>query len=524
MLGHFRDVWVVDINAFCFLRFWSMPLGHQTKDQHVALMLVLLFMLDSYVCCQSQYGGSHIRVHLDWLAATAAASSTCVTACLQHLENLVRLLRRGRDKVLCEVHTELGQPSQVLRVGDIGSPLGLQLSLRELSVVPQPLLVLALAALQQLLMLRSFKKQPVRLARLLLCTLGTAAAGIALKLSVLHLLLHGLLLLLELQLSACLDCGIAQALQLVAGLVAAIHHLADLEADGLCALAQHRERVEVAQLRSALNELLVRMVGAEVHEVREQRIDEVADWVVGRVQHELEVLQLEEDHDLDGERGIVRCAYTLAVDVELIGDGAQLREHERSGHLCVLVAALGSMPAEHMKPLVDVWDEYCWAMHNVALDGTLRVLGIHHDDLKRVDRDGVHDGDRLVQHGVLEQRERPALVLLETVAVPDLEVLVRVCDVAVHEAHAREEQPLALGARDGPVLAAQVPYTTTLAILDCALSDPHHFGVARVAELEAHVVTVVVGCTRSAGWAEPEGCVACLVSCGGLEDVQDLCL
>ena len=151
------------------------------------------------------------------------------------------------------------------------------------------------------------------------------------------------------------------------------------------------------------DELLVAVARPEVHKVREDRIDEIADGVVRRVEHHLQVHDLVEDHDFDGERSVVCRPDAHRVVVELIRDGPQLGEGQCPGDLCVEVVVLGAVPAEDMQPLVGLRDHYRRPVHDVPLNVAVLVLRVDHDDLKGVDGHGIHDADGLVDYRVLKE-------------------------------------------------------------------------------------------------------------------------
>jgi len=131
--------------------------------------------------------------------------------------------------------------------------------------------------------------------------------------------------------SLALACGTGEAarLQLGSRLEAAEDHLRDVVSDVVRADAELRERVQLVEPVRLVEEGLVRDARAEGDDVGARRVDEVADRVVGRVQHLLDVPQLKEEHQLDRDESIVVGPNLAHVVVGRGRDDTQLREAKR---------------------------------------------------------------------------------------------------------------------------------------------------------------------------------------------------
>ena len=96
----------------------------------------------------------------------------------------------------------------------------------------------------------------------------------------------------------------------------------------------------MVELGGVLFEYVKRTVGREVDHVGGDRIQKVSDRVVGLIEHALDVCQLEEEHQANGEQCIVGSTNVANVDVGLIGDDAQLVELKCIRHLATRVVGL----------------------------------------------------------------------------------------------------------------------------------------------------------------------------------------
>ena len=136
----------------------------------------------------------------------------------------------------------------------------------------------------------------------------------------------------------------------------------DLEKVDTCLLHARREDGEIGdagQFDGLLQELLVREATREGHDIRRGGVHEVADHVVGAVQHRFDRTELVEEHQVDGQVGIVNGPDVSNRQVHVIGHAADHGKVERVRHLDVpRVAGFGALavhdravPRELVQPL-----------------------------------------------------------------------------------------------------------------------------------------------------------------------------
>ena len=218
--------------------------------------------------------------------------------------------------------------------------------------------LLPLAELQVGVVLLGGEGQIVpHLGGLLAAALGRAGqlAGQAKVLQLLGLLLGGPV---ELQLGAGLDRLVVHLLERSARPVAAIDHLVDPVAALGGPAGELAVRLQLVEAAGVLLERLEVVPAGEVDHVGRGRVDEVADRVVRGVEHPLDVDQLEEDHQADGEHGVVGGADVVYVVVHLVGHQPELLEDQAVGDLLdALRAALGGVPGEGVQPLAGLGHE-----------------------------------------------------------------------------------------------------------------------------------------------------------------------
>ena len=145
---------------------------------------------------------------------------------------------------------------------------------------------------------------------------------------------------------------------------------------------------------------------------------EVADRVVGGLEHPVDVDQLEEDHQADGEHGVVGGADVGDVVVHLVGHEPELVEDQPLGDLLgALLAPFRRVPDESVQPLAGPGHEQRRAVFDAALNG-VRPLLLRVDDDGLLGRHLEHllAGDLLVDAGIERDLGRAGEVLLAAVA------------------------------------------------------------------------------------------------------------
>ena len=94
-------------------------------------------------------------------------------------------------------------------------------------------------------------------------------------------------------------------LQGITGMESPEHNLVDLVSNRLSSDLKLFEGGKLIQNGGLLQELFIGESSAEGHDVRAGCVDEVADGVMGVVQHFVDVCQLEEHHQLDREESVI---------------------------------------------------------------------------------------------------------------------------------------------------------------------------------------------------------------------------
>ena len=88
----------------------------------------------------------------------------------------------------------------------------------------------------------------------------------------------------------------------------------------------------VVQRVGAGLELVERALAHEVDHIAGRSVDEIPDGVVRGGEHALHVLQREEEHESNGQHGIVGGAHVDHVVVHLVGHEPEFLEHQRPRH------------------------------------------------------------------------------------------------------------------------------------------------------------------------------------------------
>ena len=208
------------------------------------------------------------------------------------------------------------------------------------------------------------------------------------------------------------------------------------------------------------------MLARELDDVGRRCVDEIADGVVRRVEHRLHVDQLEEDHEPDGQHGVVARPDVGHVVVHLVGEEPELLEDERVRHLLVArLPAARSVPREGVEPLAGLGDEHRRAVHHAARDLAVLVLAVDDDRLLARDLERV-----LLLHPRVLARIEPELrradeVRLSPVAEAHDEELPRVRDVVQHRLDAPAAAVDARRPRDDGHLALIVDHPDALPVL-----------------------------------------------------------
>lgn len=117
------------------------------------------------------------------------------------------------------------------------------------------------------------------------------------------------------------------------------------------------------------------------------------------VEHHLDLHQLEEDHQLYGQQGIIRRPHALHVEIHLIGNHPQLVEAQGPRHLAAGVFGIGPVPTKLVQPLLGFGDEQLRPTNHTPFDMAL-LLPIDHDRLIGMEGNGVSDGDLGMLDGI----------------------------------------------------------------------------------------------------------------------------
>ena len=173
-------------------------------------------------------------------------------------------------------------------------------------------------------------------------------AGELVILQILGLLLGGPV---KLQARARLDRLVMHLLQSRSGSVAAENHLVDPVTALRSPAGQLAIRIQVVQPSRVPLEGLEIVLAGEAHDVGRRRIDKIADRVVRRVEHPLNVDELEKDHEMNRQDGVVSRAHIRHIMIHLIGHQPQFLKDEGMGYLGnAFRPALGGMPGEGVQP------------------------------------------------------------------------------------------------------------------------------------------------------------------------------
>mmetsp|Transcript_30183 Transcript_30183/g.78231 ORF Transcript_30183/g.78231 Transcript_30183/m.78231 type:complete len:246 (-) Transcript_30183:494-1231(-) len=195
--------------------------------------------------------------------------------------------------------------------------------------------------------------------------LGARAVLFALELIRVLRLLHLAGISRKLALGALRHRLLVHGLQCLARLVPTVDHLEEFKPTRRRSAFEDGEGVDVREEGRALHQGLVCVRRAKRHDIGACCRDEVADRVVGHVEHGLNVFELIEEHQVDCHLSVVARPDATDAHVHLIGLRAKHFEVQRVWHLLVprrarlrpLAIRGAAVPAKRMNPLVCSRDE-----------------------------------------------------------------------------------------------------------------------------------------------------------------------